>query len=152
MLRGIACRPARGNRMPLTSLLRRPCASSREMKELLVDVRVLRLNNKTSGLNAMACTHSVLVMNRIYADHGLTGTNRDRPGCGWPWPCADRGYVRGDQAGPAGASLPEARDYPTMVERRKIGGVTPRSFHKKDGTRDQSPWATSAQEPMTRVS
>jgi hypothetical protein len=23
---------------------------------------------------------------RIYVDHGLTGTNRDRPGLGWAWP------------------------------------------------------------------
>jgi len=43
------------------------------------DTRAYRLSNKTSPLNVMACTHSVLVMT-IYVDHGLTGTNRDRPG------------------------------------------------------------------------
>ena len=27
---------------------------------------------------------------RIYVDHGLTGTNRDRPGCARRWPRAGR--------------------------------------------------------------
>src|SRR6187399_2893433 len=43
------------------------------------DPRGYRRSNKTSRLSVMVCTPSV-GDDRIYVDHGLTGTNRDRPG------------------------------------------------------------------------
>jgi hypothetical protein len=47
---------------------------------------------------------------RIYVDHGLTGTNRDRPGCGWRAAChTGVTLVVTKLDGPA-MSLPDSRD------------------------------------------
>jgi DNA invertase Pin-like site-specific DNA recombinase len=47
---------------------------------------------------------------RIDVDHGLTGTNHDRPGLRLALAACRAGDTLGDQAGPARRSLPDARD------------------------------------------
>jgi hypothetical protein len=58
---------------------RRLSASSRWMNELLVDThahqRATRSDRPAQGLHALGVGND-----RIHVDHGLTGTNRDRPG------------------------------------------------------------------------
>ena len=42
------------------------------------------LTAQRNGLHALGVGDD-----RIYVDHGLTGTNRDRPVCDWRWPPAE---------------------------------------------------------------
>jgi hypothetical protein len=49
------------------------------MNELSVGYARVQQSNKISSRSAMDCTLGV-GDDRIYVDHGLTGTNRDRPG------------------------------------------------------------------------
>jgi DNA invertase Pin-like site-specific DNA recombinase len=54
------------------------------MNELLVGYACVSteqqdLTAQRNGLQALGVGDD-----RIYVDHGLTGTNRDRPGFGWP--------------------------------------------------------------------
>ena len=41
------------------------------------------LTAQRDGLSALG-----VAANRVYVDHGLTGTNRERPGCVRRWPLA----------------------------------------------------------------
>jgi len=62
------------------------------------------LTAQHNGLAALG-----VALNRVYVDHGLTGTNREAPVCGKPWPRAAKVHVGRHQVRPAGRSLPDAR-------------------------------------------
>ena len=58
------------------------------MNQLLVGYA--RVSTEHQDLTAQRNSLAALGVgdDRIYVDHGLTGTNRDRPACDWPWPPA----------------------------------------------------------------
>ena len=81
---GFACGPSHGE---LDG--RRLSASSQVDERTLggyarVSTEQQDLTSQRNGLHALGVGDD-----RIYVDHGLTGTNRDRPGLRWRWPPAE---------------------------------------------------------------
>jgi DNA invertase Pin-like site-specific DNA recombinase len=75
------------------------------------DTHAYQQSNKISPPSATDSTRSASVDDRVYVDHGLTGTNRDRPGLRLALAACRAGDTLAvTKLDPLARSLPDARD------------------------------------------